>query len=332
MRHLYVPWRPRADADAIVRQAETFCQEYAAQGLDLTLRALYYRFVAAAQIPNSMESYNKLKDIISKARLAGLLDWGYIVDQDRTPRGIGDGYTSPDRYVMDILDGFYMGHWRTQPTRVEVWVEKQAMASIVGRAANAWQAPYFACRGYVSQSAQWRAGRRIGRYLQGGQNVVILHLGDHDPSGMDMTRDITERLNMFVVQDWYNRYDYRGGSSYGEILLDLRSHLDGRDPLTIKRIALNMEQIEEYNPPPNPAKLTDSRSNEYIAQYGESSWELDALEPSVLDDLIQGEIQSYIDTDLWDAVETEEEEHRAMLARVASRWDEVAAILGTEQE
>ena len=84
---------------------------------------------------------------------------------------------------------------------------------------------------------------------------MIIHLGDHDPSGIDMTRDIQERLQMF------------GADVY------------------VKRVALTMNQIGTYNPPPNPAKITDSRASKYIDEYGNESWELDALEPQVITDL-----------------------------------------------
>ena len=101
--------------------------------------------------------------------------------------------------------------------------------------------------------------------------MTILHLGDHDPSGIDMTRDNAERLA-----------DVFGGD------------------VELKRIALNMDQIDEYAPPPNPAKVTDSRFEQYLLMYGAESWELDALEPSVINELIVNEVALLRDDELFD--------------------------------
>jgi DNA repair exonuclease SbcCD nuclease subunit len=76
-----------------------------------------------------------------------------------------------------------------------------------------------------------------------------------------MTRDIRDRLELFAS-----------------------GHLGWTDAnrISVERIALNWDQVEQYSPPPNPAKLTDSRGAGYVACTATSSWELDALEPTVL--------------------------------------------------
>jgi hypothetical protein len=81
------------------------------------------------------------------------------------------------------------------------------------------------------------------------------------------------RLGLFLGKYWYD-----GAKRWMDP--------DHEGDLKVCRLALNMDQIERYNPPPNPAKLTDSRANGYIARYGSSSWELDALEPTVLARLV----------------------------------------------
>ena len=82
----------------------------------------------------------------------------------------------------------------------------------------------------------------------------------------------------------------------------------------VKRIALNLDQVEQYNPPPNPAKKTDSRWKKYVDEYGiTDSWELDALEPQVLVDLITDEVESLVDGDLWQARLDEENAGKAAL-------------------
>ncbi len=153
--------------------------------------------------------------------------------------------------------------------------------------------PYFSCRGYVSQSEQWRASQRLMGYSQGGQRPYIVHLGDHDPSGIDMTRDIIDRLRTF-----------------------------GCD-IEVNRIALNMSQVEEYSPPPNPAKVTDSRFHDYAKQYGNECWELDALEPQLLTKLVEETVLAVRDQDTWDEREAEQEEQRSMLHKITENYSDV---------
>ncbi len=81
----------------------------------------------------------------------------------------------------------------------------------------------------------------------------------------------------------------------------------------VRRIALNMDQVRQYNPPPNPAKMTDSRVGDYIERFGRSSWELDALPPNVLDALIRAEIRKELNADLWNATQQREEAKQAAI-------------------
>lgn len=337
---VYQNWKPGGDARSIIEQANIICREYQAQGYDLTLRQLFYQFVSRDFIPNTQQSYKRLGDIINKARLAGLLDWNYITDRTRNLQSLSH-WSTPSDIIYSAARSFAVDKWSGQPVRVEVWVEKEALAGIVSQAADRYDCAWFSCRGYVSQSELWGAAQWHLAYLKQGQRIVVVHLGDHDPSGIDMTRDITDRLMMFITQDWLNQEmpSHFGNPFVYEIIKHLGDYLDtgdhgidpgdfvGRDPITINRIALNMDQIEEYNPPPNPTKLTDSRAEEYIAHYGDDSWELDALEPSVLDLLISGAISEVMNVDLYEERETHERTEREILTAASARWSEVQAFL-----
>ena len=147
-----------------------------------------------------------------------------------------------------------------------------------------WDVLYFSCRGYSSQSEMCKAAQRLVARISAGQKVRIIHLGDHDPSGKDMSRDIDERLMAFV--------SFHLASRNGPTPLS--------DRLRLERIALNMDQVRRYNPPPNPAKITDSRAGGYTREHGHESWELDALDKGVLIDLIDDHIQRYLDPPLWE--------------------------------
>lgn len=281
----------------IIERANSIIAEYQRQGYDLTLRQLYYQFVARDLIPNKQTEYKRLGSIVNDGRLAGLIDWKALVDRTRNLQRNAH-WTNPDSIVRSAAVSYRLDRWEGQTFRVEVWVEKEALAGVVERVATRLDLDYFSCRGYVSQSEMWRAARRHLEYERAGQSVVVLHLGDHDPSGIDMTRDIADRLELF------------GAST------------------DVRRIALNRDQIDEYAPPPNPTKLSDSRSTGYVDLHGYSSWELDALDPATLAALIEDETEPLRNEDLYGTVLQRENEDLELLNQISGRMDEVKAALG----
>ncbi|GLY81879.1 hypothetical protein [Actinoallomurus iriomotensis] len=295
-RITYVPKNFSDSSLAIILQADEICRDYARQGFDLTLRQLYYQFVARGWIANKQTEYKRLGSIINDARLAGLLDWNYIVDRTRTLRGLSH-WDSPDQIIRGSAYSYRTDRWANQPHRVEVWIEKDALVGVISGVCGRHDVDYFSCRGYTSQSELWSAAQRLRGYEDHGQKPIVIHLGDHDPSGIDMTRDIQDRLELFDAN------------------------------VKVIRIALNMDQVEEYEPPPNPAKLTDSRSSGYIDRFGYSSWELDALDPTTLDTLISSEITSWRDERRWERDTAAMEEERSLLTEVSQRWDAVREFI-----
>lgn len=299
MKQLFVD---KAFRPATLRQIEivnAIIEDYSDQGFDLTLRQLYYQMVARAYIENSERSYKNFGKIVNDGRLAGLIDWDAIVDRTRNLRQNGH-WNGPQDIMRSVVNSFAIDKWDSQPTRVEVWIEKDALVGVIADICNRLDVPYFSCRGYTSQSEMYAAGQRMAAYQERGQNTVILHLGDHDPSGIDMTRDIEARMYMFV----------------GDV--------------EVQRLALNWDQIEQYNPPPNFAKLTDSRASDYVANFGKSSWELDALDPSTLSDLIDVAVSKYRDEYSWEVAVAREEEFRRQLQIVRQRWPSVVDMLSKE--
>ena len=171
--------------------------EYKNQGYELTLRQTYYQLVARGYIPNNERSYKNIGNLINDGRLAGLIDWYSIVDRTRNLRG-NSHWDKPEDVIASARYSYLLNKWDGQPNYVEVWVEKDALVDIVGQACIPLDTPYFSCRGYTSQSEMWSAAQRfIDQSYR--DNCYIIHLGDHDPSGIDMTRDIQERLPGSVV-------------------------------------------------------------------------------------------------------------------------------------
>lgn len=274
----------------MIDQANAIIREYQAQGFTLTLRQLYYQFVARDLLPNKQRSYDNLGNLISDARLAGLIDWDAIEDRTRFLRGHRT-YNSPSQAVDELAQQYRIDMWRDQSIRVEVWIEKDALLGVIERICSEYDVNYFACRGYASQSELYAAGQRMKRrWLHEQQTTLVLHLGDHDPSGIDMTRDNEDRLLMF----------------------------SGHASIEVHRIALNMDQVEQYDPPPNPTKLTDSRSNEYIERFGEECWELDALSPKVIEDVLREHIVGAIDERIWNEREGVFQKHLIALRKASA--------------
>ena len=273
--------------------------EYSAQGYELTLRQVYYQLVARGYIPNNERSYKNVGSLINDGRLAGLIDWHSVTDRTRNLRKAGH-WENPADVIASARYSYNLDKWKGQPNYVEVWVEKDALVDIVGQACDPLDTPYFSCRGYTSQSEMWSAAQRFIRQ-DDREKRIIIHLGDHDPSGIDMTRDIQERLELF------------GADVY------------------VKRVALTMNQIQTYNPPPNPAKITDSRASKHIDQFGDESWELDALEPKVITDLIKKQVTMYRNDDIYRAVCDKESREKEELKMLERNYDRAVAYLESEE-
>lgn len=285
---------------ALIDVANGIIADYQVQGYTLTLRQLYYQFVSRNILPNTERSYDMLGRAVTTGRMAGLIDWEAIEDRTRGVEELAH-FDSPRDAVERIRKAYRINMWANQPTAVEVWIEKEALAGVIERTCRGFDVPYLACRGYLSASEAWRCYRRIRERAENDIETIVLHLGDHDPSGVDMTRDNRERLLNFLT--------------YGELGY---ARLDKF--VSVERIALNMEQVKKYNPPPNPAKLTDSRAADYVARYGNSSWELDALEPKVITKLVEKHIRAHIDVDKW-------AERVAQLKAEEAKLDDVIATL-----
>lgn len=285
MKRCYVPKKFRKESLAIIERANQFIEQYEEQGIRITLRQLYYRFVGAALIPNNIRSYKNLGAIISDARLAGLISWYAIEDRVRSVERASE-WEKIDDIVTAAIKQYRMPRRASQPEYVEVWCEKDALASILSPLCYEYHVPLMINRGYSSSSAMFESAQRIIRTAN-GRHSIILYFGDHDPSGEDMVRDVSDRLNVFRC---------RAG---------------------VEKVALTKTQVDEFNLPPNPAKLSDSRASGYIDKHGDESWELDALPPDELARIVRKAIEEHTDLDLLqEAVDKEEEDRKDVRERL----------------
>jgi hypothetical protein len=285
---------------AVINAANAILKEYVVRAIVVTLRQLYYQFVARDLLPNRQSEYKRLGSIINDARLAGLIDWNHLQDRTRNLARLPH-WDDPGDIIHSAADSYHRDLWQSQTNYIEVWIEKDALVGVIESVCEQYDVPYFSCRGYTSQSEMWGAGQRLSQRIEQGQTVHIVHLGDHDPSGLDMSRDIRARLELFLGC--------------------------GADSLHFHRIALNIDQVRLYHPPPNPAKITDSRAKPYMAQFGRKSRELDALDPDVLTNLIRENTLAYLDLELWEEQRRRQESEREVLTKASRSWHQVATFL-----
>lgn len=284
----------RESSRVLIQQADKIIREYQGRGYTLTLRQLYYQFVSRDLLANKQTEYKRLGKIVNDARIAGMLDWSAIEDRTRNVKR-PNVWSSPEEIIRAVARQYQEDPWLLQSYRPEVWIEKDALVGVIEGVCTELRVPYFACRGYASQSEIYDAGKRFQSTYRGRQIPLVLHLGDHDPSGLDMTRDLSERLSMFAAR-----------------------------PVEVRRLALNMSQIEEYDPPPNPAKDTDARFEGYQDEFGDSSWELDALDPDVISNLIRAELDTVIDLPAWNDAKDQETANKRALTATYQYWSDVS--------
>jgi hypothetical protein len=286
----YIKQRFNSKAVRMIGICNEIIETYMAEGYQLTLRQLYYRLVSKNIIANKKTEYKQLVALVNNARLAGRIDWDAIIDRTRNLASVPH-WGSPTEVVEACAKQFRLDRWANQPFRPEVWIEKDALVGTIEGVCDELHIPYFSCRGYTSQSEMWSGAQRMLSHLSNGQRPFIIHLGDHDPSGKDMSRDICHRMELFIGEE-----------------------------VKFKRIALNMTQIKKYEPPPNPVKLSDSRCQGYISEFGHDSWELDALEPRVIRNLIANQVASIVEDNAWSKDTKLENKYRAELGKVAAKW------------
>lgn len=270
--------------------------EYQNEGYKLTLRQLYYQLVSRDVIPNKQAEYSKLSTLLKEGRMGGIVDWDAIEDRLRQPSS-PSSWETPQDAMNALIQQYSLPRMEGQQNYIEVWVEKDALSGVLKRVTEKYHIPILVNRGYSSASAMFDAYNRFKNGINeitdndelDGANVIIFYLGDFDPSGMDMIRDVEDRIREFAKRD----YEYF--------------------PLEVIPIALTKEQIKKYNPPPNPAKRTDPRAKGFIAEHGATSWEVDALPPNVLNTLLENAIKKVIDISKYKGIVNREEADKEKL-------------------
>jgi len=273
----------RKDTLLLLEKIVVMVDDYERKGYRMTLRQLFYQLVSQDILPNDQKKYKKLSTIIKDARMAGLIDWDVIEDRIRIPT-MPSEFENISDLVKAAIRSYRRDRWENQEYYVEVWVEKDALSGVLEPVTRKYHVHLLVNRGYSSTSALHESVLRIKQ--QQDKECVILYFGDHDPSGKNMITDIRNRLEQFQCD------------------------------ATVRDVALTMEQIKQYNLPPNPAKKSDPRSDKYIKRHGNLSWELDALTPEVLNQLVSSHIEEFLDMDEYQKIINQEEEEKMELVQV----------------
>jgi hypothetical protein len=288
----------------VVHRTNAIILEYAAQDLlPLTLRQIHYQMVVRhkGDYPNTKTSYTHMYTDLVTARMAGLVPWNAIDDPTRGLHSLAS-WDSVENRLFSAANSHRLNRWGNQAYRPIVLVEKDAALGIISRVCDGLDVPYISLKGYGSTTALRNdVAHYCRRALNHDKVPVVIHISDHDASGWDMPRSLGEYLDLFVGQK-----------------------------VDVRHVALTLDQITEgYGNgeplPPDPVKPADPRAKKYIEHLAErglepGAWELDALPPAVLHDVISDEIKLLRDEDLWQEVEEHEQEQKRAIQELAERW------------
>lgn len=292
-----------ASPQSLLSNCQRITAYYMKRNIKLTLRQLYYQLVGEGLIPNAIEVYGRLGDFVTDARYSGDLDWDAIEDRARAQMQAADWDNVEDR-IESAIWSYRLPRWADQDEYIELFTEKDALVSVLRPITDRWHIRLCVNKGYASASVMYELAKRLAEKIMEGKRVTCLYVGDHDPSGLDMVRDVRERVTEFLEK----------GKTYVV------------PEFTVKPIALTTAQVKQYNLPPNPAKISDPRAAWYIQKYGKTSWEVDALKPDVMIQIVEDAIIKHVDVDKYNAVIAKEEKDKDVI-RGFLKSDECRALV-----
>lgn len=348
-----------ADKATICNHILTIGDDFKNRGYRLTLRQLYYQLVSKELIPNHDKVYKKLGGILDDLRYSGNIDWNLFEDRGRVP------YTpyyelSVEEAILSTARTYRLDRQLEQPFHIEVWTEKDAISGILRPVCSKFGVKMVVNKGYSSSTAMYQAYTRFIDKINDGHKIKILYFGDHDPSGLDMIRDIQDRIDFFIAKggdfDIERFHDWRENKGYldADIIYILRKHkltekeikkyekaldtfeenhdhktceyfekvayLKEEKPFQVIPIGLTKKQINKFNPPPNPAKLDDPRAKWYVKEHGNISWEVDAIDPDVMKQIVEDNIIFNMDVSVFNSVIKREEKEVKLIKEIAEKY------------
>jgi hypothetical protein len=254
-------------------------------GGNITLRGLHYLLVAQG-MTNDLLHYKKVISAMVSARWAGDVGFDAFLDHEREsigqteyePTDVESSVDEAEQQIREWATSYHKNRWENQNAYVEVFIEKKTLQGIFQEPCSEWGVALNPCKGYPSLTFLYDAKKRFDEAMCNDKEPVILYFGDYDCSGEDIPRSIGETLD-------------RMGT-----------------PVEIRRIALVLQQVEEWGLPPAPTKVQDSRARNWD---GIGQVELDAVEPRKLTKLCNDAIEDTFDEDAYEELQEQEAEEQA---------------------
>ncbi|MBI2393179.1 MAG: hypothetical protein HYV09_26575 [Deltaproteobacteria bacterium] len=288
VRHRGLGRRTHELRDAIVRVLDGFDGS-------MSTRQVFYQVVSIGAIENSPANYDRVQRAIVAMRRDGTIPYARIVDRTRRKYQRA-AWDSAEEAVGALHSQYRRDLWADQPTVVHVACEKQALEGIFAAACDEYGASLWILRGFISEGFVWEWAEDIRALNAAGKRVVIAFFGDFDPSGLDLERDLLDRLDGFGAE------------------------------FECFRWGIHREDIDEYGIPSVGVKATDSRTKRFVAEHGTVTAELDALPPAVLRKRVKDAIVDEIDPTAWNRLVEITNIERESMAHVARNWNSIVAM------
>jgi hypothetical protein len=275
----FAPWKPQKQTELLLADIELVLEEYKAY-LPLTIRQVFYRLVGKGH-PKTENFYDSVQEACNRARRSERISFDAIRD-DGVSRLGGETFTyeSPQEYyeTHDELFNAYRRSWHAdQSAYVAVLCEATGMVPMLGGAVRDHRVEVASSAGFDSLTVKHDLFEdALERYGDFGQETILLHLGDHDPSGVSIHECMSEDLEAFC--------ENRGE---GELI-------------EVWRVAIRPQQIRAYGiaTTPDEIKPTDSRSRAFIERGLEPAAQLEAIPPETLVAVVRQAVESALDLDV----------------------------------
>jgi hypothetical protein len=253
----------------------------------ITGRGAGYKLFTAGLIPSMATSdMARVYRLLKEARERDLIPWDWIVDETRSLERVST-WDDPEQYVECVHRSYRRDFWNLQPARVEVWSEKGTVRGVLDPVLDRYGVGFRVMHGFSGATTVHGVAQD-----NDGRPLIALYVGDYDPSGLCMSEhDLPNRL-----------VKYNG------------EHVE------LRRIALCPEHLVNLPSFPASDKRRDPRYRWFVDNFGQQCWELDALDPNTLREIVQQAIEAEIEPEAWQRCATVERAERESLRTVLDSW------------
>ena len=288
------------------------------------MRAVCYQCFSRGLIPGMEKKHtNRVSELLTYARETGEIPWEHIVQEGREIEHVST-WADPAAFARTVQAAYRRNKWAGQRTRVLVVSEKGTVRGTLASVLNEFEVDFLPVGGYASTTrvhelAQLAPIAQPGRFLD-SQKLLLLYLGDHDPSGRGMSDvDFPKRLFRYASDDpsdddWTDEEVELGLADYG---------------MTARRIALTVEDTVALGPGlgfPASDKVKDSRYRWFVEHYGDRCWELDAMNPNTLRARVETAIRAELDWPTWERYVAAERAERESITRALGTWTSISGL------